>query len=408
MASRPLGIVMNGVTGRMGYRQHLVRSLLAIREQGGVVARRRQPGLARSRSWSAAARTSSRDIAERHGLDATGPPTSTRRWPTPTSRSTSTPRSPGAGRRRCRKAIEAGKHVYTEKPTAETLDEALELARRPTTAGIKHGVVQDKLFLPGLLKLKRLIDGGFFGRILSVRGEFGYWVFEGDWQAAQRPSLELPGRGRRRHRRSTCSRTGTTCWRTCSARSSRVYAQAVTHIPQRWDEQGKRLRGHRRRRRVRDLRARRRRDRPDQLLLGGPGQPRRAGRVPGGRHARQRGRRAARLPRPAPRHHAQAGLEPRPARHRATSATSGRRCRTTRSSTTASRCSGSCSCATSSQDAPFPLGLRSPARAACSWPSWACSPRPRAAGSRCPEMRCDDIRLLDAGGDVTTSSCASR
>jgi predicted dehydrogenase len=87
-----------------------------------------------------------------------------------------------------RQAIAAGKHIYCEKPIATDVETALELARLAHAAGVKHGVVQDKLFLPGLLKLKRLIDGGFFGRILSVRGEFGYWVFEGDWQPAQRPS----------------------------------------------------------------------------------------------------------------------------------------------------------------------------------------------------------------------------
>jgi predicted dehydrogenase len=87
-----------------------------------------------------------------------------------------------------RAAILAGKHIYCEKPTAASLDTALELARLAKSAGVKHGVVQDKLFLPGLLKLKRVIDSGFLGRILSVRGEFGYWVFEGDWQTAQRPS----------------------------------------------------------------------------------------------------------------------------------------------------------------------------------------------------------------------------
>jgi predicted dehydrogenase len=87
-----------------------------------------------------------------------------------------------------RRAIEAGKHVYTEKPSAASLEDALDLARLAKRAGIKHGVVQDKLFLPGLRKLKTAIDSGFFGRICSVKGEFGYWVFEGDLQPAQRPS----------------------------------------------------------------------------------------------------------------------------------------------------------------------------------------------------------------------------
>src|SRR5271165_6082339 len=85
-------------------------------------------------------------------------------------------------------AIAAGKHVYCEKPIAANLSTARELAELATRAGVKNGVVQDKLFLPGLRKLKALVENGFFGRILSVRGEFGYWVFEGDWQEAQRPS----------------------------------------------------------------------------------------------------------------------------------------------------------------------------------------------------------------------------
>src|SRR5260221_10672595 len=72
-----------------------------------------------------------------------------------------------------RQAIARGKHVYCEKPLAMTTEESLELARRAELAGVKHGVVQDKLFLPGIIKLKRLVDAGFFGRILSVRGEFG-------------------------------------------------------------------------------------------------------------------------------------------------------------------------------------------------------------------------------------------
>jgi predicted dehydrogenase len=85
-------------------------------------------------------------------------------------------------------AIAAGKHIYCEKPLAADSATALQLLATAKAAGVKHGVVQDKLFLPGMRKLKRIIDSGFFGRIHSVRGEFGYWVFEGDWQAAQRPS----------------------------------------------------------------------------------------------------------------------------------------------------------------------------------------------------------------------------
>src|SRR5699024_8437402 len=87
-----------------------------------------------------------------------------------------------------RSASAAGKHIYVEKPTAETFDAALELAKLAQDAGVRNGVVQDKLCLPGLLKLRRLLESGFFGRVLSIRGEFGYWVFEGDWQSAQRPS----------------------------------------------------------------------------------------------------------------------------------------------------------------------------------------------------------------------------
>src|SRR6202040_3127447 len=87
-----------------------------------------------------------------------------------------------------KRAIAAGKHIYCEKPIATNLAGALELYRLARAKGVKHGVVQDKLWMPGLRKLKRLIDSGFFGRILAVKGEFGYWVFEGDWQPGQRPS----------------------------------------------------------------------------------------------------------------------------------------------------------------------------------------------------------------------------
>jgi predicted dehydrogenase len=186
MARRSIGIVLNGVTGRMGYRQHLLRSILAIREQGGLptahgVVLWPEPILV-GRSEDKL-----RAIAEQHGLSE---------WSTDLDESLARPdvdiyfdtQVTGARASAVRAAIEAGKHVYTEKPLANDVAEALALARLAEETGVRHGVVQDKLFLPGLLKLKRLIDGGFFGRILSVRGEFGYWVFEGDWQEAQRPS----------------------------------------------------------------------------------------------------------------------------------------------------------------------------------------------------------------------------
>jgi predicted dehydrogenase len=186
MTTDTLGVVMNGVTGRMGHRQHLVRSVLAINDEGGVElasgrrVRLRPVLVGRSE-------TKVRELAARYEIAE---------WTTDLSQAladdantiyfdsqVTQARVPAVSR-----AIEAGKHVYVEKPTAETLDDAVILAKSAHAAGVKNGVVQDKLFLPGLLKLKRLIDGGFFGRILSVRGEFGYWVFEGDWQAAQRPS----------------------------------------------------------------------------------------------------------------------------------------------------------------------------------------------------------------------------
>jgi predicted dehydrogenase len=185
-ARRSIGIVVNGVTGRMGYRQHLVRSLLAIREQGGV------PLAGGGHIWPEPILVG-RDpdklaaIAAQHGLTE---------WTTDLDAALARPdveiyfdaQVTSRREKAIRQAITAGKHVYTEKPLAESSAASLELAELATSAGIKNGVVQDKLFLPGLRKLKRLIDGGFFGQILSVRGEFGYWVFEGDWQVAQRPS----------------------------------------------------------------------------------------------------------------------------------------------------------------------------------------------------------------------------
>src|SRR6516225_6452009 len=115
--------------------------------------------------------------------------------------------------------------IYCEKPTADNLEDALDLARLAKQAGVRNGAVQDKLFLPGFRKLKMAIDSGFLGKLLSVRGEFGYWVFEGDLQPAQR----RPGTTRKPSAAalsSTCSATGATCSTTSSAKRSPCPASA--------------------------------------------------------------------------------------------------------------------------------------------------------------------------------------
>lgn len=177
---------MNGVTGRMGTNQHLVRSILAIRRSGGIALP--DGGVV----WPepllvGRSEDKLRALCEQHGLN---------RWTTRLEDVLDDPAYPiyfdaqitSERPSAVRAAITAGKHVYSEKPIAPDTATALDLVRRAQTAGVKNGVVQDKLFLPGLLKLKRLVDEGFFGRILAARGEFGYWVFEGPEPAAQRPS----------------------------------------------------------------------------------------------------------------------------------------------------------------------------------------------------------------------------
>ena len=235
MKRRRIGIVLNGVTGRMGYRQHLVRSLLAIREDGGV------PLPDGRRLWPEpilVGRNEQKlvEIAERHGLTE---------WTTDLATALARPdveiyfdaQVTAQREKAIRAAIDAGKHIYTEKPTAEGLAAAIDLANIATAAGIRHGVVQDKLFLPGLRKLDRLVKGGFFGRILSVRGEFGYWVQEGDWQEAQRPSWNY-----RSEDGGGIVVDMFPHWQyvleQIIAPVAAVTAHVSTHIPVRWDERG--------------------------------------------------------------------------------------------------------------------------------------------------------------------------
>lgn len=234
MGTKKLTIAMNGITGRMGYRQHLVRSILPLRNEGlelpDGTRLEVEPILVGRRPDAVA------EIAERHGVE---------RWETDLDKvladdgvdiyfdaQLTSLRKPALV-----KAMQAGKHIFTEKPTAETLEEAIELERVRAAAGVNAGVVHDKLYLPGLVKLRRLVDEGFFGRILSLRGEFGYWVFEGDSTPAQRPSWN--------YRKEDGG--GMTVDMFCHwnyvlegiiGRVEAVTAKTVTHIDKRWDEQG--------------------------------------------------------------------------------------------------------------------------------------------------------------------------
>ena len=188
MKEHKLGIIMNGVTGRMGTNQHLIRSICAIRDQGGVQISPDEK-ITVDPILTGRNEDKLKALAKNNGVS---------RWTTNLDEiladagnqiffdaSSTLHRA-----RFVEMAAKAGKAVYCEKPTAVTTEEALRLAQICEDAGVKNGVVQDKLWLPGIRKLKKLIDDGFFGEILSVRGEFGYWVFTGvdEVQPAQRPS----------------------------------------------------------------------------------------------------------------------------------------------------------------------------------------------------------------------------
>lgn len=237
MTDRTYRILMNGVTGRMGYRQHLLRSVLAIRDDGGVPLAdgsriQVEPVLVGRNAEKLARITADHDIAEwSTDLDALLTEDAAEIY--------FDTQVTSERRKAVLKAVAAGKHVYTEKPVAETVAEGEELVKAAEDAGVVNGVVHDKIFLPGLQKLKRLVDAGFFGRLLSVRGEFGYWVFEGDMLPAQRPSWNYRAE----------DGGGVVLDMFCHwnyvlenifGRVSAVTAKAVTHIPERWDEDGQR------------------------------------------------------------------------------------------------------------------------------------------------------------------------
>ena len=237
MAEIRLGLIMHGVTGRMGLNQHLVRSILAIRAEGGVLLSNGDkvmpdPIIVGRNAAKIEA------LANKYGID---------RWTTDLDAALENPEDTmffDAGTTQMRaellkKAMDAGKSIYCEKPISESLDVAVDLARHAKINNVKNGVVHDKLSLPGLRKLRALVENGFFGEILSVRGEFGYWVFEGDWQTAQRPSWNY-----RKEEGGGIILDMLCHWRYVLdytiAPVKAVSCLGATHIPARWDENGNR------------------------------------------------------------------------------------------------------------------------------------------------------------------------
>jgi len=211
-----VGIIMNGVTGRMGLNQHLRRSIAVLigRNEAKLAAISGEFG---GLKWST-------DLNA-----ALGDP----QYPIYFDAQTTDRRADAV-----RKAVAAGKNIYCEKPIADTYDVAYDLFRLAQQSGVKHGVVQDKLWLPGMLKLKRLREMGFFGKILSVRGEFGYWVFEGDTLPSQRPSWNY-----RKEDGGGIIIDMLCHWRyvldNLFGEVKSVSCLGATHVPTRWDEAGK-------------------------------------------------------------------------------------------------------------------------------------------------------------------------
>ena len=235
MKRQSVGIIMNGVTGRMGTNQHLVRSILEIIREGGITVK---DGSIIVPDPLLVGRDPSKleNLAEATGL---------KKWTTNLDAALSDSscsvyfdsQTTSLRFEAVSKAIESGKHIYCEKPTALTTSDAVRLCRLANEASVKHGVVQDKLWLPGMIKLKGLIDEGFFGRILSVRGEFGYWVFEGNTVPCQRPSWNY-----RKEDGGGIIQDMLPHWRylldNLFGRVRALSCLAATHVDERWDEKG--------------------------------------------------------------------------------------------------------------------------------------------------------------------------
>lgn len=182
---RELGIILHGATGGVCSFQHLRNALVPIIAEGGldVGGEKILPRLllvGRNRERLA------RVAAENGGLE----------WTDDLSAALANADYPvffeaAATHLRLdalRRAIAAGKHIYAEKPVAPTVREGVALLRAAQARGVKHGAVEDKLFLPGFRKLRQVVEDGFLGRVIGFQIAFGWWVFDGIGAESQRPS----------------------------------------------------------------------------------------------------------------------------------------------------------------------------------------------------------------------------
>ena len=226
---------MNGVTGRMGTNQHLLRSIDAIIKQGGVQVGPEEiimpdPILV-GRNETKLKKLVEISSAEKYTTDLDGV-INDPAYPVYFDAQSTLRRFDAV-----KQAAAAGKHVYCEKPTAIKTEDAYELYKICRDAGVKNGVVQDKLWLPGIIKFQRLVENDFFGDILSVRGEFGYWVFEGHTVPPQRPSWNY-----RKEEGGGIAVDMLCHWRyiidNLFGKVKSVSCLASTHVPERIDEQG--------------------------------------------------------------------------------------------------------------------------------------------------------------------------
>ena len=238
MATRTIGIILNGATGRICSTQHLKNSLAAIRDEGGLAVGEDRVMPRLMLVGRNAARLA--EVARAHGVAD---------WTTDLDTALADPAfavffdaaTTGGRLAVLKKAVAAGKHIYAEKPVVPSVAEGRDLLAAAQARGLKHGAVEDKLYLPGLRKLARVMGDGALGRVVGFRLDFGWWVFDGVEAPTQRPSWNY-----RRADGGGLVLDMFPHWRYVLegllGRIRRVAAATSTGVPERVDEAGERYR----------------------------------------------------------------------------------------------------------------------------------------------------------------------